>query len=33
VDVDAGAGAAIEVDRWSRGGTSSGTLGEHYQME
>jgi hypothetical protein len=27
------AGAAIEVGRWSRGGTPSGTLEEHYRME
>jgi hypothetical protein len=32
-DIDAGAGAADEVDRWSRGGTPSGTSGEHYRME
>jgi hypothetical protein len=33
IDADAGAGAAIEVDGWSRGGTPSGTLWEHYQIE
>jgi hypothetical protein len=32
-DADAGAGAAIEVGRWSRGGTPSGTSKEHYWME
>jgi hypothetical protein len=30
VDADAGAGAAIEVGRWSRGGTPSDTLEDHY---
>jgi hypothetical protein len=33
VDADAGAGAAVEVDMWSHGGTPSGTLEEHYWME
>jgi hypothetical protein len=28
----AGADAGVEVDWWSRGGTSSGTSEEHYQM-
>jgi hypothetical protein len=32
-NVDAGVGAAIKVDRWSRGGTPSGTSEEHYRME
>jgi hypothetical protein len=32
-NADAGAGAAIEVGRWSRGGTPSGTSEEHCQME
>jgi hypothetical protein len=32
-DADAGVVAAIEVGRWSRGGTPSGTSEEHYQME
>jgi hypothetical protein len=32
-DVDAGNGAAIEVGRWSRGSTPSGTSEEHYWME
>jgi hypothetical protein len=32
-DTDAGAGAAAEVGRWSRGGTPSGTSEEHYRME
>jgi hypothetical protein len=30
-DADAGAGAAVEVNRWSRGGTPSGTSEEHYR--
>jgi hypothetical protein len=30
---DTDAGATIEVDKWSCGGTRSGTLGEHYRME
>jgi hypothetical protein len=30
---DAAAGVGVEVDRWSRGGTPSGTSEEHYQME
>jgi hypothetical protein len=30
---DADAGAGVEVDRWGRGGTPSGTLEEHYWME
>jgi hypothetical protein len=30
---DAAAGAGVEVDRWSHGGTPSGTLEEHYWME
>jgi hypothetical protein len=29
----AGAGVAIEVDRWNHGGTPSGTSVDHYQME
>jgi hypothetical protein len=33
VDADAGATAAVEVGRWSRGGTPSGTSEEHYRME
>jgi hypothetical protein len=33
VDTDAGAGAAIEVGGWNRGGTRSGTSEEHYRME
>jgi hypothetical protein len=33
VDTDAGASAAVEMDRWSRGCTSSGTSEEHYRME
>jgi hypothetical protein len=32
-DAGAGAAVAIEVGRWSRGGTSSNTLEEHYRME
>jgi hypothetical protein len=32
-DIDAGAAAAVEVGRWSRGGTPSGTSEEHYWME
>jgi hypothetical protein len=32
-DDDAGAGATVEVDRWSYGGTPSGTSEEHYRME
>jgi hypothetical protein len=32
-DATAGAGAAVEVGRWSRGGTPSGTSEEHYRME
>jgi hypothetical protein len=32
-DVGTGAAAIVEVDRWSRGGTPSGTLGEHFWME
>jgi hypothetical protein len=32
-DADAGAGAAVEVDRWSHGGTPSDTSGEHYRRE
>jgi hypothetical protein len=31
--VDAVAGARVEVDRWGRGGTPSGTSEEHYWME
>jgi hypothetical protein len=27
---DADAGAGVEVDRWGRGGTPSGTSEEHY---
>jgi hypothetical protein len=30
VDADADAGAGVEVDRWGRGGTPSGTSEEHY---
>jgi hypothetical protein len=30
---DADAGVGVEVDRWSRGGTPSGTSEEHYRME
>jgi hypothetical protein len=30
---NANTGAAVEVDRWSRGGTPSGTSGEQYRME
>jgi hypothetical protein len=30
---DADASAAVEVDKWSRGGTPSGTSGEHYRTE
>jgi hypothetical protein len=30
---DAGAGVAVEVGRWSRGGTPSGISEEHYRME
>jgi hypothetical protein len=33
VDAAAGAGAAVEVGRWSHGGTLSGTSEEHYWME
>jgi hypothetical protein len=33
VYADAGATAAVEVGRWNRGGTPSGTSEEHYQME
>jgi hypothetical protein len=29
----AGAAATVEVGRWSRGGTPSGTSEEHYRME
>jgi hypothetical protein len=32
-DSGAGAGAIVEVDRWSRDDTPSGTLGEHFQIE
>jgi hypothetical protein len=32
-DADASASVGVEVDRWSRGGTPSGTLEEHYRME
>jgi hypothetical protein len=32
-DAHAGAGAAVEVGKWSHGGTSSSTSEEHYQME
>jgi hypothetical protein len=32
-DADVGVAAAIEVGRWSRGGTSSGTSEECYWME
>jgi hypothetical protein len=32
-DADAGAGATVEVGKWSRGGTPSDTLEEHYWME
>jgi hypothetical protein len=31
--VDAAAGVGVEVDRWGCGGTSFGTLEEHYWME
>jgi hypothetical protein len=31
--VDAAGGAGVEVDRWGRGGTPSGTSEEHYWME
>jgi hypothetical protein len=30
VNTDVGASASVEVDTWSRSGTPSGTLGEHY---
>jgi hypothetical protein len=30
IAVDAAAGAGVEVDRWSCGGTPSGTSEEHY---
>jgi hypothetical protein len=30
---DADAGVSVEVGRWSRGGTPSGTSEEHYRME
>jgi hypothetical protein len=30
---DADAGAGVEVDRWGRGGTASGTSEEHCWME
>jgi hypothetical protein len=33
VAADADAGAAVEVGRWSRDSTPSGTLEEHYWME
>jgi hypothetical protein len=29
----ADADAGVKVDRWSRGGTPSGTSEEHYRME
>jgi hypothetical protein len=32
-DADASAGVIVEVGRWGRGGTSSGTSEEHYWME
>jgi hypothetical protein len=32
-DTNAGAGAAVEVRRWGRGGTQSGTSEEHYWIE
>jgi hypothetical protein len=32
-DADAGASAAVEVSRWSHGGTPFGTSEEHYRME
>jgi hypothetical protein len=32
-DADAGAGAALEVGRWSCGGTPSGTSEEHCWIE
>jgi hypothetical protein len=32
-DVDASASAAVDVGRWGRGGTLSGTSEEHCQME
>jgi hypothetical protein len=32
-DAGAGAAVAIEVGRWSRGGTPSGTSEEHYRLE
>jgi hypothetical protein len=33
MDTDAGVATAVEVGRWSRGGTQSGTSEEHYWME
>jgi hypothetical protein len=32
-DADASPDVAVEVGRWSRGGTPSGTSEEHYRME
>jgi hypothetical protein len=32
-DADVGAAVAVEVGRWNRGGTPSGTSEEHYWME
>jgi hypothetical protein len=32
-NADADATAAVEVGRWNRGGTPSGTSEEHYRME
>jgi hypothetical protein len=32
-NADVGTGAAVEVGRWGRGGTPSGTLEEHFRME